>query len=196
LRPTDFQVDDKFFQEKCGLSMRSCLSPIVSNIFMEHSEKMALDSAQHKPSLWPRYLDDELVLVVWDDTGHQSPQETTHTGRYLNFNCNHPSHGKRGLIQSLHNIASSVCQERQDLVNEISSRRSDLQLNGYSQGFIDSANNSKGSSLLHNEQQPLGSVYIPYAKDVSEKFKRIENRYNIMTQDLVNEITAGEVICS
>jgi hypothetical protein len=36
---------------------------ISYNIFMEHFEKLALDSAQHKPSLWLWYIDD--TFVVW-----------------------------------------------------------------------------------------------------------------------------------
>jgi hypothetical protein len=63
LRTTYFQVDDKFFQQKDGMAMGSSLSPIVIIIFMEHFEKLALDSAQHKPSLWFRYFDD--TFVVW-----------------------------------------------------------------------------------------------------------------------------------
>jgi hypothetical protein len=31
------------------------------------------------------------------------------------------------------------------------------------------------------EEKPLGSVYIPHVKGVSEKFKHIGNRYNIRT---------------
>jgi hypothetical protein len=64
---------------------------------------------------------------------------------------------------------------------EISSLRRDLQLNGYPQGFIDSVINAKGSSRLNEEQKPLGSVYIPYVKGVSEKFRRIGNSYNLRT---------------
>jgi hypothetical protein len=45
------------------MAMGSSLSPIHSNIFPEHSEKLALDSAQHKPSLWLQYVDD--TFVVW-----------------------------------------------------------------------------------------------------------------------------------
>jgi hypothetical protein len=56
-------VDDKFFQQKDGMAMGSSLSPISSNIYMEHSEKVALDSTQHKPSLWLRYVED--TFVVW-----------------------------------------------------------------------------------------------------------------------------------
>jgi hypothetical protein len=55
LRTTYFQVDDKFFQQEEGMAMAmamgNSLSPIVSNIFTKHFEKMALDSAQHKPSV-------------------------------------------------------------------------------------------------------------------------------------------------
>jgi hypothetical protein len=44
LRSTYFQVD-KFFQQNDGMAMGSFPSPIVSNIFMEHFEEKALDSA-------------------------------------------------------------------------------------------------------------------------------------------------------
>jgi hypothetical protein len=67
------------------------------------------------------------------------------------------------------------------MAKEINNLRHDLQLNGCPQSFIDSVINSKGSSRLKTEEKPLGSVYIPYVKGVSEKFKRIGNRYNIRT---------------
>jgi hypothetical protein len=53
---------DKFFQQKSGMTMGSSLSPIVSNIFMGHFEKVALDSARHKQSVWLRYVDDTFVV--------------------------------------------------------------------------------------------------------------------------------------
>jgi hypothetical protein len=43
------------------------------------------------------------------------------------------------------------------------------------QDFIDSVINYKVSSHLNKEEKPVGSVYIPYVKDVSEKFKPIGN---------------------
>jgi hypothetical protein len=43
--------------------MGNSLSPIVSNKFMKHFEKLALDSAQHKPLAWLRNVDD--TFVVW-----------------------------------------------------------------------------------------------------------------------------------
>jgi hypothetical protein len=45
------------------MAMGNSLSPIVSNIFMEHFEKLAIDSAPYKPSLWLRYVGD--TFVVW-----------------------------------------------------------------------------------------------------------------------------------
>jgi hypothetical protein len=63
LRNTYFQVDDKIFQQKDVMATGSSLPPIVSNIFIQHFEKLALDSAQHKTSLWIRCVDD--IFLVW-----------------------------------------------------------------------------------------------------------------------------------
>jgi hypothetical protein len=64
---------------------------------------------------------------------------------------------------------------------EISGSVGGFSINLSGQCFIDSVINSKGSSHPSTEEKPLGSVYIPYVKGVSEKFKRIGNRYNIRT---------------
>jgi hypothetical protein len=177
--------------------------------------RSALDSAQHKPSLWLWYADD--IFVVWPHgperlqnfLGHLNSlrssiqftmetesesvipfqdilvirrgmtmatkvyQKPTHTGQYLNFKSNYPPHVKRGLIQSLHNRASTICQERRDVFNEISSLRRDLQLNGYPQGFTDLIINSKCSRHPIKKEKSLDFVYISYVKGVSEKFKLI-----------------------
>jgi hypothetical protein len=83
-------------------------------------------------------------------------RKQTHTGRYLNLT---PSRNDK------------ICLKKNR------SLRSDLQLNGYPQCFIDLVINPNGSSRLNKEQKPLGFVYIPYVKGVSEKFKGIGNRY-------------------
>jgi hypothetical protein len=70
---------------------------------------------------------------------------------------------KKGLIQSLHKRASTICQEHEGLCNEISSLKGYLQLKSYPQGFIDSIIKSKGNSSRPNKEvKPLGSVHIPY----------------------------------
>jgi hypothetical protein len=61
LRTTYLHVDSKLFQQKDGISMGSSLSPITSNIYMEHFEKLALDLAQYKPSLCLWCVDDTFV---------------------------------------------------------------------------------------------------------------------------------------
>ena len=43
--------------------MGSSLSPAVANLFMIYFEKKAIESANLKPKLWIRYVDD--VFVVW-----------------------------------------------------------------------------------------------------------------------------------
>jgi hypothetical protein len=63
LRTTHFQVQDKFLKWKDVTAMGSSLSPIVSSNFMEHLEKMTLDSAQNKTLLWLRYIDN--IFVDW-----------------------------------------------------------------------------------------------------------------------------------
>jgi hypothetical protein len=60
LTTTYFQSEDKFYQQKV---MTKGNSSVVSSIFMEHFEKMALDIADYKPAKWIRYLDD--IFVVW-----------------------------------------------------------------------------------------------------------------------------------
>jgi hypothetical protein len=50
------------FQQKYGMAMGSSLSPIISNVFLEHFEKLALYLAEYEPSLWPWYVD---TFVVW-----------------------------------------------------------------------------------------------------------------------------------
>jgi hypothetical protein len=96
----------------------------------------------------------------------------------VSFNSKHLLHVRRGLIHGLHKIVSTMCQERQDLCNAISSLRYDLQLNGYPRGFIDSVLNLMGTSNSSKEVKPLDTVYILHVKGISEKFKCIGSYYN------------------
>jgi hypothetical protein len=118
------------------------------------------------------------VLIIRKETtlATKVSRKPTHIGRYLSFRVNHPSYAKIGLVQSLHNKTSTIRQEWQYLVKEISNLISDFQLNRYPQGFIDSVINSKGSSRPNAEDNRLGSMCIPYVKGVSEKLKRIGNQ--------------------
>jgi hypothetical protein len=43
--------------------MGNSLSPVVSSVFMEHFEHIALDTSEHTPAKWRRYVDD--TSMVW-----------------------------------------------------------------------------------------------------------------------------------
>jgi hypothetical protein len=64
LTTTYFQFEDKFCQQKEGIAMGKCLSPVVSNMFMEHMGEIALDTADYKPAKWLRCVDDTFVVMA------------------------------------------------------------------------------------------------------------------------------------
>jgi hypothetical protein len=201
-------VDAKFFQQKDGMAMESHPSLATSSwnivrnwLLTRHNTNHRGGSGMLMINLWSAlshfnrfrhsiqftmeivsnsaipFLD---VLIVRKETTLATKVygKPIHNSQYLSFKSNHPPHVKRVFIQNLHNRASTICRERQDLSNEISSLTRDLQLNCYPQDFIDSVINSKGSSRPNKEEKPVGSVYIPHVKGVSEMFKHIANRYN------------------
>lgn len=47
----------------CGVTMGSPLSPIISNLFIEHFEKNEINSFPLKPKYWVRFVDD--TFVIW-----------------------------------------------------------------------------------------------------------------------------------
>ncbi|XP_045535441.1 uncharacterized protein LOC123721261 [Papilio machaon] len=52
-----------FYLQVDGVAMGSPIAPVVANIFMEHFEKEALNSAPVKPRYWLRYVDDVFAIV-------------------------------------------------------------------------------------------------------------------------------------
>lgn len=64
-----FQFNSKFYLQKSGLPMGGVLSPILSNIYMDYFESLALRTWGIEPKIWLRYLDD--IFCLWrPDTNH------------------------------------------------------------------------------------------------------------------------------
>jgi hypothetical protein len=75
--------------------------------------------------------------------------------------------------------AKAICQDQKDFNIEIKNVRHDLMLNEYPQEFADSiikplTRNRRPSDTIYQ-----GTVIIPYAKCISEIFKRIRNCFNL-----------------
>jgi hypothetical protein len=51
------------------------------------------------------------AIRKWTALATKVYRKSTHTGRYLNIISNNTLHVKNGIIQSLHNAASTTCQE-------------------------------------------------------------------------------------
>ena len=63
LRTTYFTFRSEFFQQQDGAAMGSPVSPVVANIYMEMFEDQALSSAQNRPRMWKRYVDDTFCIM-------------------------------------------------------------------------------------------------------------------------------------
>jgi hypothetical protein len=126
------------------------------------------------------YFLDVVVNGKERTTANKVYRKPTYTARYFKLYSKHLLHVKGGLILSPHKRVYSVYKKQQDLFNESSRLRSDLQLNSYPGGFTDSFINSKGSKSHPSKgAKSLGPVHIPYMKDVSERFKSIRNNITL-----------------
>ena len=56
---------NRFYQQKEGAAIGNPLSPVVANIYMEHFEALAIESARLKPATWLCNVDD--TFVVWNE---------------------------------------------------------------------------------------------------------------------------------
>ena len=52
LKSTYFRYNSCYYEQKEGAAMGSPVSAVVANLYMEHFEQIALNSALHRPRLW------------------------------------------------------------------------------------------------------------------------------------------------
>ena len=67
LTSTCFMWNKRFYEQKEGAAMGNPLSPVVANIYVEHFEALANESARLKPATWLRYVHVDDTLVVWNE---------------------------------------------------------------------------------------------------------------------------------
>jgi hypothetical protein len=218
-----FQVNDKFYQQSSGLPMGGVLSPLLSNIYMDFFEQLALSSFDKTPKCWFRYLDD--IFCIWEDdrqphifldhinnlrTSIQFTLELensdslpfldvlvfkvgdslhtkvykkpTSTGQYLNYNSNHSESVKLALVQGLFSRAIRYTSREVDQETEIEAVFREMKSNGYPMHVLNKALKKAKESLINTDQEtPLTTVVIPYIKGLSEKMRRINNKFRIRT---------------
>ena len=78
LRSTYFKFQSKFYEQTDGAAMGSPLSPIIANLFMEHLQEEAIQSAPSQPTVWTHYVDD--TFVIWQ----HGDEEVARFQRHLN----------------------------------------------------------------------------------------------------------------
>ena len=77
LRTTYFSFKGKFYEQSEGAAMESPVSAVVANLYMEHFEQLALQSAPQRPRLWKRYVDDTCCIV--ESGAVDKPSQQHHT---------------------------------------------------------------------------------------------------------------------
>ena len=63
LSSTYFTFQNELYKQKQGAAMGFPISPIVANLYMEHFESRALETAPTRPSMWYRYVDDTMTKI-------------------------------------------------------------------------------------------------------------------------------------
>jgi hypothetical protein len=79
------------------------------------------------------------------------------------------------------NRAKVVCRDQKYFNNEIKNTSHDVVLREYPKTFVDFVMKSLRSYRPSSDTLYKGTVIILYVKDISEKFRRIGNRYNLRT---------------
>ena len=109
LRTTYFQFEDKFYEQSEGAAMGSPLSPVIANLYMEHLEETALQTATLHHRLWLRYVDD--TFVIWQHGPEELQRFHEHINRQhpnITFTIEQEKEGKLACLDHMVNMATKI----------------------------------------------------------------------------------------
>ena len=81
LNSTSFRWREDYYKQEQGAAVGSPLSPIIANIFMEHFETQAIQSAHLQSSLWLCYVDN--TFVIWPHNREELNKFLQHINQQL-----------------------------------------------------------------------------------------------------------------
>ncbi|XP_071792712.1 uncharacterized protein [Asterias amurensis] len=97
-----FQFQGKYYEQTAGTSIGFPISPVLAYIFMEEFESSSLLTADLRPSLWLRYVDD--TFVVWphgQDSLHEFLQYLNQQHSSIKFTMEQEHSGKLPFLDVL-----------------------------------------------------------------------------------------------
>ncbi len=110
-----FQFQDKFYEQTAGISMGSPISMVLADIFMETLELSSLLTADLRPSLWLRYVDDDparsLSLMSSSPGNQKANSATASTGnlpRPTDISTSDPSTTQESSLPKPHPSSTSL----------------------------------------------------------------------------------------
>ncbi len=104
LTTTYFQFRGKIYRQKFGVAMGSPVSPIVSNLFMEHLEQRVIATApdECKPQIWKWYVDDIFEIIKKGETTNLTDHiNTIDTSNSIKFTYEEETNGQLPFLMLL-----------------------------------------------------------------------------------------------
>ena len=113
-------------------------------------------------------------------------RKPTHTNQYLNWNSNHPTEHKLGVVRTLQYRAKCITSDPDDLETELQEVENALKVCDYPQWSIrrmtphtqKPKETTRGAPNGQNKKPP---IVIPYVKGVSEQLRRVYRQYDLQT---------------
>ena len=113
--------------------------------------------------------------------GHTVYRKPTHTDRYLHRASNHHPAQKYGIIKTLSERATRIC-EPEELNTELTHLYAAFRANGYSEQEIRRSIKSKDPRHVDDKQsQTLATAYLPFISGVTDRIGRILRKEKVKT---------------